>query len=305
MNILITGGAGFIGSHVAKEAIKRGMNVVIIDNLSTGKKGNLPKNADFIIEDIRKCNWKKILQNIDIVFHAAAFVSAPESFDYFDECYDINVKATWELINACKANNIKKFIFSSSSAVYPEIDKPNTETDLPYPANPYGLTKLDVECLLEMFKKEYGFSYTALRYFNVYGPRQDKDSEYSAVIPIFINRALKNKYLIIYGTGKQRRDFVYVKDIANAVLSFANNDICGVFNVGTGKDINLIELADIIINKTDSSSILRFEDPRPGDVMFSTASLEKQKKNNVWQSKITIEEGLEKTIEFYRKNPDF
>ena len=305
MNILITGGAGFIGSHVAKEAIKRGMNVIIIDNLSTGKKGNLPKNADFIIEDIRNCDWNIILQNIDIVFHAAAFVSAPESFDYFDECYDINVKATWKLINACKTNNIKKFIFSSSSAVYPEIAKPNAEADLPDPANPYGLTKLDVEYLLEILKKEYGFSYTALRYFNVYGPRQDKNSDYSAVIPIFINRALKNEYLIIYGNGKQRRDFVYVKDVANAVLTFANNDVCGVFNVGTGKDINLIELAEIIINKTESSSIVSFEEPRPGDVMFSTASLEKQKKINVWQPKNTFEEGLEKTIEFYRRNPDF
>lgn len=305
MNILVTGGAGFIGSHVVTEALKRSFKVTVIDNLSSGKKENIPNGTNFIKEDIRNCVWDKLLKSIDIVFHAAAFVSAPESFYYFNECYEVNVRATWKLLNACKANNIKKFIFSSSSAVYPETNIPNTEMDLPAPANPYGLTKLDVEYILQMLKQEFDFSYTALRYFNVYGPRQDKDSDYSAVIPIFINRAIKNEDLIIYGNGKQRRDFIYVNDVAKAVLTFATNDVCGVFNIGTSKDHNLLELADIIINKTNSSSTLRFEDPRPGDVMFSTASLEKQKEINVWQPKITFEEGLDKTIEFYRKNHDF
>jgi UDP-glucose 4-epimerase len=167
------------------------------------------------------------------------------------------------------------------------------------------MTKLDVEFLLDMARREHGLGYTALRYFNVYGPRQDVNSDYSAVIPIFIKRAIQNVDLTVYGTGEQRRDFVYVEDVARAVMTFAVNDIAGVFNVGTGKDYSLLELADIILKKTGSKSKLKFEEVRPGDVNFSTASLGKQMKTKVWMPRVSFEDGIGRTIEFYRANPEF
>ena len=300
--VLITGGAGFIGSHIADLALQKGMEVIIFDNISSGNTGNIPKGSEFIKGDICNYNWEKLLRRVDVVIHCAAFVSAPESFSKFKDCYDTNVKATWDLINASNDARIKKFIFCSSSAVYPESEVPNYENELPKPANPYGLTKLDIEHILAMFNQEYDFSYTALRYFNVFGPRQDVNSEYSAVIPIFITRALDNKDLIIYGSGKQRRDFIYVSDVANAVLTFAKNNINGVFNIGTNQDYSLIELANIILKNTKSNSKIVFADERLGDVMFSTADLKKQKDTGVWTPRITFDDGLQKTINYYTDN---
>ena len=190
MNLLVTGGARFIGSHVAAEALNRGYSVTIVDDLSSGKYSNIPNGARFVKDDICSCKWEEILNGIDTVFHSAAFVSAPDSFKYFQKCYDTNVKASWRLIKACYVKKIKKFVFSSSSAIYKEAEVPNREIDLPGPATPYGLTKLDVEYLLTMASQEYGLSYAALRCFNVFGPRQNINSDYSAVIPRFINRAL-------------------------------------------------------------------------------------------------------------------
>lgn len=305
MELLVTGGAGFIGSHVVNLALRGGHSVTIVDDLSSGKLTNIPPDARFINDDISSCNWDEILIGIDTVFHAAAFVSAPESLAYCEKCYDTNVIASWRLIKACLSKKIRKLVFCSSSAVYREEAVPNSETDLPGPSTPYGLTKLDVEHLLAIAKHEYGLSYTALRYFNVFGPRQDLKSDYSAVIPIFINRAFRNADLTIYGTGKQRRDFIYVADVANAVVTFAQNDVCGIFNVGTGTDCSVLEMADIIIRKTASSSRIRFEPARPGDVMFSTASLQRQREVGVWEPSVSCEQGLDKTIRFYRDNPDF
>lgn len=304
MNLLVTGGAGFIGSHVAAAALKGGHSVTIVDDLSSGKVTNVPKDARFVKDNINSCNWEEILSDVDTIFHAAAFVSAPESFDYLEKCYDTNVKASWRLIKSCVGRKIKKLVFCSSSAIYKEQEAPSCEADLPGPSTPYGLTKLDVEHLLAIAKQEYGFSYAALRYFNVFGPRQDVNSDYSAVIPIFINRALRNADLTIYGTGEQRRDFIYVTDVAHAVLTFAQNDICGVFNVGTGRDYSVLETADIVVRKTASNSKIRFESARPGDVMFSTASLRRQREVGVWEPSVDFEQGLEQTISFYRDNPD-
>ncbi len=305
MNLLITGGAGFIGSTLAQEAIKKKINIAIIDNLSSGKISNLPINVHFYNQDIRSCSWDSILQSIDIVFHAAAFVSAPDSFNKFDECYNINVFATWNLIRSCIKNNIKKLIFCSSSAIYPDSRLPSTELDFPNPSNPYGLSKLDVEYMLNIANKEFGLQFAALRYFNVYGPKQDKNSEYSAVIPIFINQALKNKPLIIYGTGEQSRDYVFVNDICDVILSFMNNNINGVFNVGSGKNHTLKELANLIIQKTNSKSEIIFETPRIGDVMHSIASINKIETYKLMKSRTNLIDGLERTIDFYKTNPDF
>lgn len=304
MNFLVTGGAGFIGSHVATAALKNGHSVTIVDDLSSGHITNVPGNARFVENRIQLCDWEEILDGIDIVFHAAAFVSAPESFERLEDCYDTNVRASWRLIKACLASKVKRLIFCSSSAVYREQEAPNSETELPAPSTPYGLTKLDVEHLLAMARQEYGFSYAALRYFNVFGPRQDVNSEYSAVIPIFIERALENADLIVYGTGAQRRDFVYVTDVANAVLTFAQADVCGVFNVGTGTDYSISQTAHTIIRHTASKSRIRFEPSRPGDVMFSTASLLRQREIGLWEPCVSFEEGLDLTIRFYRENSD-
>lgn len=305
MNLLVTGGAGFIGSHVAAAALRDGHSVTIVDDLSSGTMTNVPESASFVEGRIQSCDWEELLRGIDTVFHAAAFVSAPESFDRLEDCYDTNVKASWRLIKACADGKVKRLVFCSSSAVYRKQEACNSETELPGPSTPYGLTKLDVEHLLAMARQEYGFSYAALRYFNVFGPRQDVNSDYSAVIPIFINRALRNTDLTIYGTGEQRRDFVYVTDVANAVLTFAQTDICGVFNVGSGTDYSISEIANMIIRHTASKSRICFEPSRPGDVMFSTASLLRQRETGVWEPIVSFEEGLELAIRFYRDNSDY
>lgn len=153
-----------------------------------------------------------------------------------------------------------------------------------------------------MAKDNFNLNYSALRYFNVYGPRQDLNSDYSAVIPIFISRAIKNLDFIVYGTGKQRRDFVYVSDVANAILNFALSNVSGIFNVGTGIDYSILDLAEIINLKTNSRSKLKFEKAWPGDVMYSTASLVKQNKLSLWKPETKFTEGIEKTIDFYSKN---
>ena len=241
-NILITGGAGFIGSHIANELIDEN-EVTIIDNLSTGNIKNLkyPEhgNLNFIKEDICKADLDELTQGIDYIFHLAAMASVPLSVENPIKCNEINLNATVKLLESAVKHDVKKIVFSSSSAVYGENkNMPLKETEPPMPTSPYAASKASCELYLKSFYESYGLNYTALRYFNVFGPKQDKNSQYAAVIPNFINALLEGNRAEIYGDGEQTRDFVYVRDVVRANIYACKSDYNGIVNVASGEKLN-------------------------------------------------------------------
>ena len=252
-NSLITGGAGFIGSHLSKRLVKEGHNVKVIDNFSTGFASNIDdikNNIEIINGDIRDLDLiRKEMKNIDIVFHMAANPSVAESIvDPFTN-HDINVNGTLFLLKSAVENNVEKFILSSSCAVYGDSDVlPLPESIKVYPKSPYALSKYINEHYCKTFSDIYNIKTVCLRYFNVYGPKQNIKSEYSAVIPIFISSILKNKMPSIYGNGKQTRDFIFIDDIIDANLLAMNTEIDAdnVFNVATATETSLLDLINIL-----------------------------------------------------------
>ena len=302
--VLITGGAGFIGSNLVEELLKKNYEITVLDNFSTGHLSNVSefKNKITIIKgDIRDYSLvEKHLSDKNIVFHLAAMVSVPESVKFPKECEDININATKNILDICLKNDIK-FIFASSAAVYgedrTEIKTENLQT---IPISPYGWSKLKVEKLCENYSKK-GLKYVCYRNFNVYGPKQDFNHPYSAVIPSFISKALINQDLNIFGEGYQTRDFIYVKDIVGAMIVGAEEKINGVFNLGCNDIINLRDLASLIIKKTGSSSKIIFKPGRDGDIMHSRASSDKIFNAINWRSKYSFNEGLNYTLNYYTK----
>ena len=242
-NILITGGLGFIGSHITDELVENN-NVTIIDNKSTGSVNNLKdsshENLEIIIEDLHSADLDKILFEKDYVFHLAAMASVPLSVDNPVLCNQVNVDSTVKLLKAAINNNVKKIVFSSSSAVYGQnMNMPLKESEPLMPTSPYAASKASCELYLKSFYDSYGLNYTILRYFNVFGPRQDKNSQYAAVIPNFISALLENEPVEIYGDGEQTRDFVYVKDIVAANIKACESDYNGILNVASGRRISI------------------------------------------------------------------
>tara|TARA_R110002050_G_scaffold261556_1_gene401594 strand:+ start:59683 stop:60612 length:930 start_codon:yes stop_codon:yes gene_type:complete len=297
---IITGGAGFIGSHIAEYLSNEGHHVTILDNLRTGFEKNLEGlNVEFVNGDIRNKDLvQEITQNTDAIFHLAALVSVPESLLKPNECIDINILGTINLLDAAKKNPNCKVILSSSAANYGDNPiLPKVETMVPEPMTPYAITKLDGEYYLKMYFQQYNLQTASLRYFNVFGPRQNPKSAYAAAVPIFINKALKNEPLTIYGDGLQTRDFIYVKDVvrANILASQKGNE---TYNVALGHSTSILELAEKIIDITSSKSKIQFLEERPGDIKHSKANPSKFNKLG-FQPKYTIEEALNETIEFY------
>ena len=245
-NILITGGMGFIGSHIANELLENN-EVVILDNLSTGNinKLNNPnhENLKIIEEDIRNTDLDDLTSDIDYIFHLAAMASVPLSIDKPIECSDINLNATIKLLKSAVDNDVKKIVFSSSSSVYgPNRNMPLKESEQPMPMSPYAASKASCELYLQSFYESYGLNYTSLRYFNVFGPGQDKNSQYAAVIPNFISAILEGSQPEIYGDGEQTRDFVYIKDIARANINAAESDYNGIVNIASGEKLSVNQL---------------------------------------------------------------
>lgn len=299
---VITGGAGFIGSHIAEELSKKGHQVVIIDSLRTGFKENLKGlDVEFIQGDIRdKGIISQHAKNAKCIFHLAALVSVPESLQNITECIDINTTGTINILEAAKQNVGCKVILSSSAANYGDNPiLPKVETMTPEPLTPYAITKLDGEYYLKMYYKQWQVPTVSLRYFNVFGPRQNPNSAYAAAVPIFINKALKNEPLTIYGDGSQTRDFVYVKDVVNANIFAAENGD-DVYNVALGYSTSILELAEKIIKITNSKSEILFLEERPGDIKHSTANPSKFQQLG-YKPAFSIEEALLQTIEFYSK----
>ena len=301
--IVVTGGAGFIGSHIAEALAVEGNEVVVIDNLRTGNAAKLSGiKHTFINGDIRDFDCLcSAFQNVDTVFHLAAALSVPESIEKPVEYNDINGNGTLNVIKAAQQCGVRRIVFSSSAAVYgdnPEL--PKIETMTPEPLSPYAVNKIDGEYYLNLFKSDI-LSAVVLRYFNVFGPRQDPDSAYAAAVPIFIHRALKNQDINIYGDGQQTRDFVFVKDIVGANLH-ARTAPAGVYNVGNNSATIIQTLAKKIIALTNSKSKIINVPERPGEVKHSRASIEKIISTG-WHPSHTFDKALEKTIEYYKTAP--
>jgi UDP-glucose 4-epimerase len=303
VKILITGGAGFIGSHIV-EYFQNKAEIVILDNLRSGNINNIKGMKYQLIEgDIRdRTTVRKAVKDIDYIFHLAAMVSVPESMDKPTECIDINVTGTVILLEEAAKANVKKLSFSSSCSVYgnnPII--PKKEIMLPEPQSPYAISKLDGEYYAELFSSQKKLKTVCLRYFNVFGPRQNPNNAYAAAVPIFINKALKHDDLTIYGDGEQTRDFVYVKDVVSANIFMIENDFSGIYNIGYGKTITIKSLADKIITQTGSNSRINFTSQRSGDVKHSRASIDKLLKTG-FESLSSFDNALNKTIKYFKTN---
>lgn len=297
MNILITGGAGFIGSHLADKFLKEDHNVKIIDNLETGNVNNIPKGAEFVKGDIRNLDFLiGEFKDIDCINHHAALVSVSESDKKQKEYYETNVVGTQNVLKAAQRNKIKKVIFASSCAVYGNSKKTSKETDpLGYTSN-YTLTKILGEKECQSFY-DY-FDMVILRYFNIFGPKQNINSGYAAVIPLFINSFIEGKKSIIYGDGKQTRDFIYIENIVEANLRAVERDVGGqIINIASGQSIDIKSLADKIgVEYT-------FAPERKGDIKYSSASINLSKKILGNYNTYSFDEGLNKTIRWYENAP--
>jgi len=296
MRILITGGAGFIGSYIAEFFINRGDEVVILDNLSSGKKENMPKNAVFVNGSVtNKENVKKAIKGADYVFHLAAMVSVPLSFEKPEECLKINSYGTKNILEESLKNKVRKVIFSSSAAIYGDnLNVPLKEDEPYFPLSPYAESKVEGEKLCLKYSKK-GLKTCALRYFNVYGKRQDPKSPYSGVITLFIDKAKRGEDIIIYGDGSQTRDFVHVSDIVSAnVLAMDKGE--GIFNVATGKEITINSLAKEIIKISKSKSKIIYKKGRDGDIKQSLADIIKIKRLG-FNPKINLKKGLKLLFE--------
>lgn len=299
--VVITGGAGFIGSHLADELVE-GNEVIIIDDLFSGKKENITNllsrdNVQFIQSSITDLNMlQQALKGADYVFHQAAVSSVPRSVKDPMLSHQANITGTLSVLIAAKDNNVRKVVYASSSSVYGDTPTlPKREDMTPNPQSPYAVTKLTGEYYCQVFEQIYGLSTVCLRYFNVFGPRQDPYSEYAAVIPKFIKRVSENKSPIIFGDGDQTRDFTYVKDVVEANILAAQSEATGVFNVGGGNRITINDLARTITEVMGASHEPIHEEPRPGDIKHSLADITKASIFG-YNPKYRLEEGIKNII---------
>ena len=298
MDFVVTGGAGFIGSHIAKHLVSTGHNVTIFDDLSNGKKDNLDSIIDkieFVNGDIRNFELlKNTLKNTDGVFHEAALASVQESFSKQQEYHDVNVKGTENILKLGKEFGFK-IVYASSSSIYGNPAKiPIEEDDPKNPINPYAQTKLDDENLVKKYA-QIGVRVIGLRYFNVFGERQSQT--YAGVIKKFVKKVRNNEPPIINGDGQQTRDFVYVGDVVQAnILAMKSNVDHGFFNIGTGSTITVLELANLVIDSFGLSLKPVHGPELPGDVKITKADISRAKKLLNWEPKTRIEEWLKSTI---------
>ncbi len=301
--ILVTGGAGFIGSHIADALILKGHEVVIVDNLVTGKKENVNPKAKFYETDIRDDGIADIFmkEKFEVVFHQAAQMDVRKSVA--DPRYDaeVNILGTLNLLQNCQKFGVKKFIFASTSgAIYGEQSVfPATEEHPLWPSSPYGVAKMACERYIHFFGLQYGLKYALMRYSNVYGPRQNPHGE-AGVVAIFCKNLLAGNEVVINGEGKQTRDYVYVGDVVSANLSALNYEKNDYFNVSTGMETDVNTIFRKIWELTGSKSEEKHGSAKPGEQMRSVLSNEKVKRLLLWEPRVLLDEGLEKTVEFFR-----
>lgn len=300
MKILITGGCGFIGSNLAEELSKK-HDVVILDDLSTGRIENIEDiDVEFIDGSVTDLEiLKDICRDVDFIFHQAAISSVQRSIDDPLSTNEVNIKGTLNVLIAARDSNVKKVICASSSSIYGNTPYfPLREDMKPDPRSPYAVTKLTGEYYCKIFNEIHGLETVSLRYFNVYGPRQDPSSDYAAVIPKFINRLLNNKPPIIYGDGEQTRDFVYVQDVVQANILAMESDALGVLNVASGEQITINGLADIIMGIAGKHFDCIHDEPVEGDVRHSIGDASKMIEFG-FVPEYSMEDGLKNTMEWY------
>ena len=298
MKYAVTGGAGFIGSHLVKKLVERGNEVIVIDNLNTGKKQNIEKiskKIDFFEVDIRDFSAiEDILKNIDGIFHEAALASVQDSFRIPDEFFDVNVNGTENIFKIAKKLGIK-VVYASSSSVYGNpVSIPIKENDDKNPFNPYAKTKLEDDKLAEKYAKN-GLKVIGLRYFNVFGPGQSK--EYAGVIKLFLERIQQGLPPLINGDGLQVRDFVYVNDVVNAnVLAMESNIDSEFFNIGTNSVVSVLDLANMIIKFSGLKLKPTHRPPVPGDVKTTEADITKAKMMLKWKPTTSLKDWLKSAV---------
>lgn len=307
MKVLVTGGAGFIGSHITTALVERGDRVCVLDNLCAGKRENLEHlqgKLDFIEGDVADPQAvAAAVDHVDLIFHQAALASVPRSVSAPLDTNAACVTGTVTLLDAARKSGVRRVIYAGSSSAYGNTPQPaKSENDLPAPLSPYAAAKLAAEYYCQAFTETYGLETVTIRYFNVFGPRQDPTSEYSAVIPIFVSLMLQGKRPTIYGDGLQSRDFTYVEDIVRGNLLAAETPGLGgkVINVATGKQFNLLDLVAAINRVLGTEIEPLFADPRPGDVRESLADISLAQQLLDFQPEISFDEGLERSIDYYR-----
>lgn len=309
MKALVTGGAGFIGSHIAQRLVQEGYQAVILDNLSTGRLENLESFADkvdFVEGDVRDAALlRKLCQGCELVFHQAAVVSVPYSVEHPQESHDVNIQGTLNALLAARDAGAKRLVFASSAAIYGEDPAlPKREQMLPEPISPYAVEKIAGEHYLSAFNQLYGLQTVALRYFNVFGPRQDPSSPYSGVISIFVDRLLRQEDPTIFGDGEQYRDFVFVQDVVQAnMLAATHDDAPGkVFNVGRGERTSLNQLVEILSRLAGYQASPTHGEPRAGDIRESLADIARIRQTLGYAPEVEVEQGLAALVEYARKN---
>ena len=304
-NYLVTGGAGFIGSHISEELIRRGHRVRVVDSLVTGYQRNLRDGAEFVKGDLADPQVARAaVDGMEYVIHQAAIPSVPRSVEKPEESHRANVDATMQILLASRAAGIKRVVFAGSSSVYGDQPVlPKTETMPTNPLSPYALQKLMAEMYLQMFTRLYGLETVTTRYFNVFGPRQDPGSPYSGVISLFIKALSDGTTPTIYGDGEQTRDFTYVANVVDGVLRAAETPGVGgqVFNVATNSRISLNELLATLKKIFGSNVEPIYKESRQGDVRDSQADISKAARMLGYKPTVGLEEGLRKTVEWYKQ----
>ncbi|MCJ7811850.1 NAD-dependent epimerase/dehydratase family protein [bacterium] len=306
MKILVTGGAGFIGSHIADGFINEGHEVIVVDNLSTGKKENINPQAKFYLMDIRSEKLEKVFKEemVDIVCHQAAQMDIRKSVA--DPVYDadVNILGTLNILQNCISHRVKKILFASTGgAVYGEQEVfPCNENHPVRPISPYGVTKLSVEKYLFFYGIEYGLKYVILRYANVYGPRQNPSGE-AGVVAVFTSKLIAVEQPVINGDGKQTRDYVFVGDVVQANLKSLSFNGDEIFNIGTGIETDVNQIFKILNKLTGAKSQEKHGPPKKGEQRRSVIDYQKANRLLDWNPEIRLEEGLNRTVAFFRINP--
>ena len=304
---LVTGGAGFIGSHIVERLAGAGHRVRVLDNLFSGKEANLQSidgDVELIRADIRDVGaLANATRGVEVIFHEAALGSVPRSVADPMTTHEVNLTGTVNVLLAARDANVRRVVYASSSSVYGEAAVlPKHEELTPQPISPYALSKLAAENYIKVFHRVYGLEAVSLRYFNIFGPRQDPESEYAAVVPRFVTALLEGKRPVVYGDGLQSRDFTYVENVVNANLLAAEAEgvAGGAFNVACGGRYSLLDLLGRLKETIGGEIEPVHEAARTGDVRDSQASIEKAQKGLGYQVSVDFEEGLRRTVEWYR-----
>jgi nucleoside-diphosphate-sugar epimerase len=312
MKYLVTGGAGFIGSHIAETLLEQGHSVRILDNFSTGKRENIEaltgrfdgNHMEVLEGDIRDAaRVGEAVRGVEVIFHEAAFVSVPQSMQEPQQCFDINLTGTSQLFEAARKAGVRRAVVASSAAVYGESEAlPLVEETPLQPKSPYAVSKRVNEMYAELFTNSFGFEVAALRYFNVYGPRQRPDSMYAAAVPIFVRRLLDGKPIMVYGDGGQTRDLINIRDVvrANILASEHPNAAGKIFNICTGVETRLMDLLEVLLDLFSNPQAPEFAAPRPGDIYRSVGSPQKALDVMGFRAQVSLADGLKEVVDWMR-----